>query len=110
MRSKLQSKRGIFINFSSPLIIAILLINNGFCASTPITIVNACQSKAVIVIPNNSTDQVRAAALVLSKYIDAATNAKLPITSETDAVAQENAIKIWIGQSNYVLAQKIDFS
>jgi hypothetical protein len=89
--------------------IIVLSIDSGSCASPPVTIVEANQPKAVIVIPNNSTGQVRAAALLLSQYVHKATSAELAIVKEADAAARGAKVNIWVGQSDYVLRQNIKF-
>jgi hypothetical protein len=79
--------------------------NKAFCKSNNVSIVSEDKSGTIIIIPDIPTDQVQSAAITLSFYINKATNVQLPIITETDASEQKSNVKIWVGQTNFVLKQ-----
>ena len=80
---------------------------NGFCGPN-IKIVENGKPKAVIVVSENASEQVKSAAKTLSEYIKKTSSAKISvsITSGIPSINQE--IKIWVGRSKYVNKLKYD--
>lgn len=79
----------------------------GVCKSSYVDIVINNKPEAVIVIPDKTTDQIRLAAKDLSSYIHMSTGAQIPIIHESDIDNYKNKVKIWVGQTQYVVNSKV---
>ena len=79
------------------------------CTPPPIFLVENKVPKAVIIISQDSTEHLKASALILSDYIYKSTNAKIPVVSNTESIEPE-ATKIWVGRSPYSNKQSFKFN
>jgi len=98
-------------NFAIIFLISVLLIFAGFlnlsCGNPQLTIVENGKPLAVIVTPENATQQVSDSAKLLSDYIKKSSNAEIPVVKK---VSDKGKIAIHVGEDDYVRDQNLDIA
>ncbi|GAI76328.1 unnamed protein product, partial [marine sediment metagenome] len=98
-------------NFAFIISITVLLIFAGFlnlsCENLEITIVENGKPLAVIVTPENASQQVSDSAKVLSDYIKKSSDARINVVKK---VSDKDKIIIHIGEDDYVRDQNLDIA
>ena len=83
------------------------LTESGACASS-IRIIENGNSKAVIVVSENASEQVKSAAETLGEYIEKSSNVIMPVSTTSEIPSINQKTKIWVGRSKYVDKLKLD--